>query len=196
MLQALRDGRPLTAKEKTIHQQGLVSVLHSLHEELDAAVLAAYGWSDLGAVPWRDAAAHAAWTDALLTRLVALNAKRAAEEAAGTVRWLRPGVQNPQSKSEHVAQVQQGLEVDFPHKTAATTGSDTALPWPATLPEQIKAVAQLLAASGQAMDLAQIEARFTGRGAWKKALSTLLQALEALGRVQQVQDAGDALWRA
>lgn len=84
----------------------------------------------------------------------------------------------------------------MPHKTPATADSDTALPWPATLPEQIKAVAQLLAASPQAMSLAQIETRFKGRGPWKKALPTLLQALEALGRVQQVQDAGDALWRA
>jgi hypothetical protein len=47
VLQALREGRPLTAKEKTIHSTGLVGVLKTLHDELDAAVLAAYGWSDL-----------------------------------------------------------------------------------------------------------------------------------------------------
>lgn len=49
------------------------------------------------------------------------------------------------------------------------------------------------------MSLAQIEARFNGRGRWKKALPTLLQALEALealGRVQQLQTGSDALWRA
>jgi hypothetical protein len=34
-------------------------------------------------------------TDALLDRLVALNAERAAEEAAGRIRWLRPDFQNP-----------------------------------------------------------------------------------------------------
>jgi len=37
----------LTAKEKDIHQRGLVGVLQSLHAELDAEVLAAFGWSDL-----------------------------------------------------------------------------------------------------------------------------------------------------
>jgi hypothetical protein len=52
VLDKLRRGEALTAKDKTLHEQGLVSVLQSLHDELDAAVLQAYGWSDLGAVPW------------------------------------------------------------------------------------------------------------------------------------------------
>lgn len=81
MLEKLRRGEALTAKEKVIHEHGLVGVLQSLHDELDAAVLQAYGWADL-TLP--------ADTDTLLLRLLALNAQRAAEEAAGTVRWLRP----------------------------------------------------------------------------------------------------------
>ncbi|WP_405041624.1 type IIL restriction-modification enzyme MmeI, partial [Polaromonas sp.] len=76
VLEALREGRALTAKEKTIHQQGLVSVLKELHDELDAAVLQAYGLE-----PGQP-------TDALLTHLVALNAQRAAEEKTGHIRWL------------------------------------------------------------------------------------------------------------
>ena len=47
VLEKLRFGEPLTAKDKTIHEQGLVSVLAQLHDELDAAVFDAYGWSDL-----------------------------------------------------------------------------------------------------------------------------------------------------
>ena len=47
VLEQLRRGEPLTAKDKVIHEQGLVSVLRQLHDELDAAVLAAYGWQDL-----------------------------------------------------------------------------------------------------------------------------------------------------
>ncbi len=35
---------PLTAKEREIHDQGLVSVLKQIHDDLDAAVLEAYGW--------------------------------------------------------------------------------------------------------------------------------------------------------
>lgn len=78
VLAALREGRALTAKEKTQHAQVLVGVLRELHDELDAAVLTAYGLR------------ANATTDDILTRLVQLNTQRAAEEAQGRVRWLRP----------------------------------------------------------------------------------------------------------
>ena len=84
MLEKLRSGEALIAKDEGLHEHGLVGVLKSLHDELDTAVLQAYGWADLK-LP--------ADTDQLLVRLVALNAQRAAEEAAGTVRWLRPEFQ-------------------------------------------------------------------------------------------------------
>jgi hypothetical protein len=47
VLEKLKAGEPLSAKEKDIHQQGLVSVLKTPHDEIDRAVLDAYGWSDL-----------------------------------------------------------------------------------------------------------------------------------------------------
>jgi hypothetical protein len=47
VLETLRSGESLTAKEKSIHDQGLVAVLRQIHDELDEAVLEAYGWSDL-----------------------------------------------------------------------------------------------------------------------------------------------------
>jgi hypothetical protein len=34
----------LTDKEKTSHEQGLVSVLRQIHDDLAAAVFEAYGW--------------------------------------------------------------------------------------------------------------------------------------------------------
>ena len=52
VLEALRAGRELTAKEKPIHTQGLVSVLKELHDELDAAVLAAYGLAGVPQADW------------------------------------------------------------------------------------------------------------------------------------------------
>lgn len=95
VLQALREGRPFTAKEKQIHSAGLVGVLKTLHDELDAAVLQAYGWADvqpgLAASPNSPEFANARYE--LLLRLVALNAQRAGEEARGMVRWLRPAFQ-------------------------------------------------------------------------------------------------------
>ena len=47
MVEALREGRVLTAKEQAIHEGELVAVLKSPHDELDACVSAAYGWADL-----------------------------------------------------------------------------------------------------------------------------------------------------
>lgn len=60
-----------------------VGIISRLHEQIDAEVAAAYGWpADLPPAE-------------IVARLVALNAKRAAEEKAGTVRWLRPDYQLP-----------------------------------------------------------------------------------------------------
>lgn len=103
VLEALRRGDPLSAKERVIHEQGLVSVLRELHDALDRAVFEAYGWADLAerlvgrpgaTTPWPEKPAEQAEAEEeLLSRLVALNAERAAEEARGLVRWLRPDFQ-------------------------------------------------------------------------------------------------------
>ena len=58
-------------------------IVHELHSKLDAAVAAAYGW-DVALAPAE-----------IVARLVALNAARAAEEAEGIIRWLRPAHQHP-----------------------------------------------------------------------------------------------------
>lgn len=235
VLDKLRRGEPLSPKEKLLHEQGLVSVLQSLHDELDVAVLEAYGWSDLGAVPWSDETARAAWTETLLERLVALNARRAAEEAGtlpgsppgGTIRWLRPEFQDParrvaaaapqpeqtgiegmETEAEATAQAlrqaqgerrgaqgerrwAQGVrgdalaDEDSAAKASAAGTAASASPWPSTLPEQVRAVAQLLGASPAPLPLAAIEAAFKGKGPWKKGLPRILETLEALGRARR-----------
>lgn len=181
VLEALREGRALTAKEQAIHAQGLVSVLKELHDELDAAVLAAYGW--------------AAGLDVqeLLIRLVALNAQRAAEERAGKVRWLRPEFQKPVQASavpaaEQRVQVQHGLAVDVPDAVEANgvPVAKASTAWPASLPEQVRAVADVLAGAGGPVAVAGLEASFKGRGPWKKSLPRILDTLEALGRARKV----------
>ena len=188
VLAALREGRALTAKEKAIHTQGLVGVLRELHDQLDAAVLAAYGLPEGTA------------GDALLEPLVRLNAQRAQQEAQGQVRWLRPDFQNPQKTPQNRelptldTQVQ---EPDFDaEKLLLKQEQLTQTPWPASLPEQVRAVADLLSASKTPLPLAAIEARFKGRGPWKRGLPTLLSTLEALGRAQCVPLDGASAWRA
>ena len=191
VLYKLRSGEALTAKEKLIHEQGLVSVLRTLHDDLDAAVLDAYGWGDLRAAladhAPAAAEARAAAVEALLERLVALNAKRATEEAAGTVRWLRPEFQLRQRGGEQ-ARIEAGdddaeaVDVAAPAAAAAPV---TKRPWPAGLPEQIKVVADVLASAPAALGLADLEARFTARGRWRDRLPTILDTLEALGRARR-----------
>ncbi|MDO8375435.1 MAG: class I SAM-dependent DNA methyltransferase [Polaromonas sp.] len=189
VLEALREGREQTAKEKTIHTQGLVSVLRELHDELDAAVLQAYGLEP------------GLSNDALLTQLVALNARRAAEEKAGRIRWLRPGFQNPAasqalSNQELPAPVLKGLQAEMTLENdekavSSKTPAQTTRPWPAHLPEQVRALAEVLAGHPGALTVAEIETRFKGRGPWKKSLPRILETLEALGRARRDGDS----WR-
>jgi hypothetical protein len=197
VLDKLRSGEPLTAKERVIHEHGLVSVLRQLHDEIDAAVLDAYGWSDL--LPLlrvshgNDAAtegtsrdeAKRAFDEAILERLVALNAERAAEEARGLVRWLRPDFQHP---SAQLAPSQGELPDAGDDQPAALAGKAIAvkpLPWPKDAVAQVRAVADALSASPLPLSIDDIAARFTARGSWKKRLPQLLDMLTALGRAQE-----------
>lgn len=124
VLEKLRAGEALNAKEQKIYDQGLVSILLQLHNELDATVAAAYGWhSNLS-------------EEEILERLVALNKVRATEEARGLVRWLRLEFQNPQGVQ------QTGIAVQAP-ETIATVTVD-AMEWPKTLAEQGQAVQRIL----------------------------------------------------
>jgi hypothetical protein len=186
VLDKLRTDEALTAKDKVTHNDGLVLVLKSLHDELDDAVLAAYGWADLQAAlgDHKQVQARAAAVETLLERLVALNAKRAAEEAAGYVRWLRPDFQRPGLGVQAAIETDEDAE---PAAVAAATPPALKRPWPTGLPEQVKAVADTLASSPVALSLADIEACFTARGRWRERLPTILDTLEALGRARHSQ---------
>lgn len=178
VLEKLRSGDVLTAKEKVVHENGLVGVLKSLHDDLDAAVLQAYGWADLS-LPGD--------VDTLLQRLVDLNAERAAEEAAGTVRWLRPAFQQTgqgeQSALDAGAEEEAADDAPEPKQILAPV---VQRPWPAGLTEQIKAVAEVLATSGRSLDLEGLAAHFQGRGRWRDRLPNLVDTLVALGRARSV----------
>lgn len=179
VLEKMRSGEELTDKERVIHDHGLVGVLKSFHDELDVAVLQAYGWDDL-TLP--------ADTDVLLVRLVELNAKRAAEEASGTVRWLRPEFQKVGLCDQSVMDSDADEDSSEDESNApATVTKVVKRPWPTGLTEQIKAVAEVLAGSGRSLDLESLASHFQGRGRWRDRLPTLLDTLVALGRVR---DAG------
>ncbi|HEX5755946.1 MAG TPA: hypothetical protein VFY12_06295, partial [Arenimonas sp.] len=67
----------------------------------------------------------------------------------------------------------------------ATTAPAKPQPWPKDAVEQVRAVADALAASPTALTLDDIAARFTARGPWKKRLPQLLDMLVALGRAKE-----------
>jgi hypothetical protein len=196
VLEKLRSGEALTAKERATHEHGLVSVLRQLHDDLDAAVLDAYGWSDLlpvlgvahGNAPGTRDEAKRAFDEAILERLVALNAQRAAEEARGQVRWLRPEFQNPQAQAKPVQAQIETSEDDASAPAAAKAKGEKAMLWPKDAVDQVRAVAAVLAAAAKPLALDDIAARFTSKGPWKKRLPQLLDMLVALGRARAVGD--------
>jgi hypothetical protein len=204
VVEQLRAGETLTAEDRSIHERALVGLLSQLHDELDAAVLDAYGWSDLGPVPWTDEAKRQAWTDDLLNRLVALNATRAGEERAflegkpgGVVRWLRPEYQDParrgKAPTERATQGEMDLDEATPGKATKRTKGKAAAStekraWPAALPEQLRAVSEVLSNAAAPLSVDAIADHFTGRGPWKKRLPQILETLEAVGRARPRSD--------
>lgn len=151
VLEKLRGGEELTAKDKTINQEGLVSTLLEDHDKLDRAVFEAYDWQDLtdklvgrpgATVPLPDKPADQAEVEEeLLMRLVALNKQRAAEEAQGKVRWLRPDYQAPEATQVSAELTTEQAEAT----TAAAPATKGKMAFPKSLPEQLKLLRETLA---------------------------------------------------
>jgi hypothetical protein len=167
VLEKLRSGLPIEGRDREVYDQGLVGILRQLHDAIDAETTRAYGWPAGLA------------DDAILHRLVALNRERAAEEARGHVRWLRPAFQNPAGQAAALAVA----ELDLGQTTAAAVA--TKPHWPTALPEQMAAVREALAAAGEAAP-ADIARRF--RRARADKVAPLLATLAALGHAHATED--------
>src|SRR5207253_2201814 len=142
VLEKLRRDEPLNERERATHEQGLVSVLRQIHDELDAAVFDAYGWPS------------SLTDEEILERLVRLNAERASEERSGLIRWLRPEFQKPA----------EGVVAAFGEEFAAAIPiavKQERQPWPKTIPEQARAVRQALAARRGVVTPQQLARAFT-----------------------------------
>jgi hypothetical protein len=115
----------------------------------------------------------------ILTRLVALNHERAAEEKRGLVRWLRPEYQCPSATS---APVEEQSEIDLPSAeiSDAVRPVSVALTWPDKLPEQVARIRALVPELGT--DPAALSARF-GRANKKREeqIEAILETLRGLG---------------
>ncbi|HJX51285.1 MAG TPA: DNA methyltransferase, partial [Polyangia bacterium] len=181
VLEKLRSGEALTAKDKVIHEQGLVSVLKKLHDDLDAAVFDAYGWP------------HDLSDEQILERLVALNAERAAEEKRGLVRWLRPEFQNPSGAK--AATQEKFAATDEPEEAAARQSdiATAAAPWPKKLAEQIAAIRDIVTKAATEWSVEQVAGAF--KGANKADVEEVLDSLAALGILAGYKSKGARRWK-
>ncbi|HTG31392.1 MAG TPA: DNA methyltransferase [Thermoanaerobaculia bacterium] len=182
VLEKLRSGEPLNEKDRVIHEQGLVSILKQIHDDLDAAVFDAYGWPTT------------LTDEEILERLVALNHERAAEEKQGLVRWLRPEFQNPQGTkaATQVSLVEAGLETAVPPK-AAKGKKAAKLAWPKGLPARVVAARDLLAEIGEA-SADDFPRRFKDVKA--EQAEKLLESLAAVGvAIETTAGPGARSWR-
>jgi hypothetical protein len=170
----------LTPKEQEIHEQGLVSVLKQIHDDLDTAVADAYGWpADL--------------TDSeILERLVALNHQRAAEERRGLVRWLRPEFQNPSGQKQSALDVDAGqAQPDEPDssKKKPSKSKPAQQKWPKTLSAQAAAVHAALVTLPAGATAEEVSKTF-GRKNDKRTelVEEILETLETLGKAREISD--------
>ena len=161
-LEKLRAGQRIEGRDREVYDQGLIGILRDLHDQIDTATAESYGWpatlSD----------------DEILQNLVALNRTRAAEEARGQIRWLRPAYQNPAGHTAAAATEQTEMDVGVVLPTAKT-------PWPKTLPQQFAAVRAALDELGEATP-EQIARHFARARA--TTVLPLLESLAALGHAQ------------
>ncbi|MFN3509356.1 MAG: class I SAM-dependent DNA methyltransferase [Allorhizobium sp.] len=166
VLEALREGRALTDAERDMHDRGLVTLIRQHHDAIDALVAQAYGWpAELS-------------DEEILTRVVALNKERAAEEARGLIRWLRPEYQAPDYK----APVTQTLDLG----ETATALPDNVIPWPGSLPEQVSAVQSILTAAATPLAPQDVARAFKGKRA--ATVRPVLDALAGIGMARRLKD--------
>jgi hypothetical protein len=166
VLEKLRAGEPLEEREQEVYEEGLVAVLKEIHDRLDIAVAAAYGWrTNLT-------------NDEILQQVVTLNAERAREEQNGTIRWLRPEYQQPQAVA-----VQTGLGIAAEQPAAVTRARRGQ--WPSGLSEQVQLVKDALR-SNQMLGVDEVASRFIR--ARRTRVQEILETLAALGQIRRVND--------
>jgi len=176
LLEKLRQGEPLNDKDKAFNQKALVSTLKQIHDELDAAVFAAYGWEPT------------LTDDQILENLVTLNAQRAEEERNGHIRWLRPDYQG--SGETYVQPSLAGITTETETPIAPTEQQ----PFPKTLKEQLFAIRDLFRTQSGEWTAAQVTAHFKGANRKQKVILDCLESLEDLGILLSHTENGMTFW--
>ena len=212
LLEKLRKGEDFTDKDREYNNKALVSTLKQIHDELDNAVLEAYGWEDLDPHPLTPSpktgeggqensslpspsmgeglgVRENSLTEIILDRLVTLNAHRAEEERNGHIRWLRPEYQAPNEvRTQTIIEgVGESEEVAIAPAEVKT--------FPKQPKDQLAAIRDLLRTSKNPWTIAQIAAQFKNGGRYKNAISENLERLEWFGILHCDQDAPIKYWQ-
>jgi hypothetical protein len=179
LLEKLRAGTPFTDADRDYNNKALVSTLKQIHDELDTAVLDAYGWP------------HTITDEQILENLVALNAERAAEERNGHIRWLRPEYQAPNEVQTQQVTLEGLITPEEPVVEPVEQQK-----WPTQPKEQLAAIRDLLRTQSGEWTVKQIAAQFTGRATQNKldAITENLERLEWFGIVIPDQRDGITYW--
>lgn len=165
--EAILAGRPLTPAEADIRDRGLVLILNEHHDAIDGAVTAAYGWP------------AALAEEEILACLVALNRERAAEEARGEVRWLRPDYQRPRFARDGKG----GEQIEAGELVALVPAAMGKVSFPTEPVERVAAVLASLAATSGALDATAIALRFRQGRKVERAVRDILVSLARVGEV-------------
>ena len=111
-----------------------------------------------------------------------MNAERAAEEANGRIRWLRPDYQAPEAAKPQQAAL---LDVSAPTDVGAQRAAPLQVDWPQALKDRATAVRAVLAGFGSPVSVEQVAGGFNGRSTPKRLteVGEILEMLAALGQV-------------
>jgi hypothetical protein len=173
VLEKLRAGEALSPEDEAINSAGLALILKELHDKLDKLVFEAYGWSpELS-------------DDELLTKLVALNAERAAEEKRGLIRWLRPEYQLARAGIVETAEpLDEQEELGLTIHEAKTQKPM----FPTDEREQTVSVFQVLLDATGPLDSASIAALFRQGKRIEPKVEAILSAMVRLGQLVTSDD--------
>ncbi|MFE8584500.1 class I SAM-dependent DNA methyltransferase [Sphingomonas sp. NCPPB 2930] len=157
-------GDRLTAGDEALRRRGSVDLIARLHDQIDAAVIAAYGWP--AAIPAAE----------MVARLVALNAQRRADERAGHVLWLRPDFQSRRAGATPLGPTERALPLAEPAPAKPS--------FPRDLGGRIASVFALLG-TDRPLSAAAIARHFAQGRQVERAVVAALQGAVRLGYVAQ-----------
>lgn len=184
LLEKLRKGEAFTDKDREYNDKALVSTLKQIHDELDYAVLEAYGWQDLANDKTKEEN-----EEIILDRLVTLNAQRAEEERNGHIRWLRPEYQAPEE-----VRTQTLIEGVTPPEKIAIAPAEVKT-FPKQPKDQLAIIRDLLHTSSTEWTTEAIAVQFKNGKKCKAAISENLERLEWFGIINCRNDGTIKYWQ-